>query len=198
MTNTEVVDPSSLSVRNVGMRARDYAQEMDELVAKAFAGHDPIRAATVAKQLVNELEEKDPELLDGWLRLRAEDLLRRQIGLMQSSQRSHNRAVAGRKAFAEAREAFEQGNPEPMARHMDWLSTYFVVDNTFTRKKLGDCTGKDLSFVAKGYETRARTARFEAQFFEQLAQKVGDDLVSDHYTEEQIVKFRESLASFYG
>lgn len=178
---------------------RDYAAEMLDKITAGFAVESdlPINAAVVAKRVIAELEATDPDLLQGWLRLQAEDTLRRYAGLVQSAERSHNRAVSGRRAFQEAREAHENGDSEPLRAHTTWLSTMFVVDDSYTRRALGECTAVDLRYVSGRYETTARRASFEALFFKMLADKVGDDKVGDVYSEEEIAHFRTTIDSMF-
>jgi hypothetical protein len=181
------------------MIRRDYATEMLDKVNETFAAaaDGPVSAAVVAKRIVAQLEDADPDLLRGWLRLNAEDLLRRYIGIVQGSERSHNRAVSGRRAFAEAREAHEAGDSEPLQAHTTWLSSMFVVDDKYSRLPLGDCTATELRYVSSRYEQTARSASFEAVFFKMLAEKVGDQKVSDVYTEDEIAEFRSDIDSMF-
>jgi hypothetical protein len=177
---------------------RDYATEMLDRINSAFAAaSEPVSAMVVAKRIVAQLEDTDPDLLQGWLRLNAEDLLRRYAGLVQSSERSHNRAVSGRRAFADAREAHEAGDSEPLQKHTTWLSSMFVVDDRYSRLALGDCTATELRYVSSRYEHTARSASFEAVFFGQLAEKVGDQKVSEVYTEDEIAAFRNTIDSMF-
>lgn len=178
---------------------RDYVAEMLDKINAGFAVESdlPLNAMMVAKRIVIELEETDPDLLRGWLHLQAEDILRRYVGLVQGSERAHNRAVSGRRAFQEAREAHENGDSEPLMAHTTWLSTMYVVDDSYTRRPLGECTAVDLRYVSGRYETTARRASFEAVFFNMLADKVGDDKVGDVYSEEEIAHFRTTIDSMF-
>lgn len=178
---------------------RDYAAEMLDKINGAFAAaaDGPMSAIAVAKRIVAQLDATDPDLLLGWLRLNAEDLLRRYVGLVQGSERAHNRAVSGRRAFAEAQESHEAGDSKPLQRHTTWLSSMFVVDDKYSRLPLGDCTATELRYVSSRYEQTAKSASFEAVFFGQLAEKVGDQKVSDVYTEDEIAAFRNTIDSMF-
>jgi hypothetical protein len=178
---------------------RDYAVEMLDKVTSTFAtpSDGPMSAMIVAKRVVAELEAKDPDLLRGWLKLNAEDILRRYVGLVQGSERSHNRAISGRRAFAEARDAHETGDSEPLRAHTTWLQTMFTVDDKYSRLALGDCTATELRYVSGRYEQTARSASFEAVFFGQLAEKVGDKKVSQVYSEKEIAAFRSTIDSMF-
>ena len=73
---------------------RDYIAEMDERIAAATAGSGWV-AAVVAQKLHAALLESDPDLLDGWLRAMAVQMLRRVIGLKGSQERSAARRGRG-------------------------------------------------------------------------------------------------------
>lgn len=54
----------------------------------------------------------------------------------------------------------------------DPLSSVYVVDETYTRRAVGDMTADDLLFVAASYTKQARKLTLEAAFFKELAKIV--------------------------
>lgn len=167
---------------------RDYVGEMrakvDELATGVY--YPPL----VANRIINDLRTHDPELLDGWLYLQAEHILRQSINDRDQSRRSAARSRATRSVFAESVAAAERtGNTAVLQR---WLNAPFSL-STGARMALRDMSRQHLLDAGRQYQTRAQTQGLMAGFLQALAVQVGDGTVADRYSEEQLTAMWESL-----
>lgn len=170
---------------------RKYAEEMRLVIDEATA-QGPYVSRSVARDIVSELQENDPQLLNGWLMEQAEALVWAAINFRDRSRRSTARASSTRTAFAQAAaEAEGTASPEPLER---WMETRFVVNEGRLRKQLMDLDHEELTYVANSYVQRAQSSTFEAAFFRALARKVSSGTVKNHFTEAQLVKLRETIS----
>jgi hypothetical protein len=170
---------------------RDFATEMRALIdAETSAG--PYVSRHIARDIVDKLETADPELLAGWLHEQAEQLVWGAINYRDRSRRAHARTTGPRSAFAEAAVRHDEGDPRAMT---GWLGCRYVVAPEGTRKVLADLNRDELIYVARGYEKDSRSLAMEAAFFRALARKVKDGPVSEYFTEDQLLRLRESLLS---
>jgi len=171
--------------------SRDYLTEMRVLIDSKIKD-DRYIPELVAKQIVETLRESDPELLAGWLELHAADFLRTTIISIGRSKRTHVRTTAKGKSFrAAATHATKTGDTKPL---QNFLDVRYAVDINGTRKKLPDMMTMDLMFVAEGYANTAKRSALISSFMRKLAIKVGVDKVSDHFSDEQLLKMWSSLS----
>jgi len=167
---------------------RDYVAEMRAVIDQEATGE--YVSYVVAGHIVEKLTETDPELLIGWMQAQAVTLVHQMINDRDRSRRTHARTAGPRSVFAGAAQKHEQGNPAPLS---GLLATHWVVNGDDLRKPLAAMTSDDLTFVSADYRKRASDAAMEAAFFAALARKVGRGVVSDHFTNEQLQKMRDSL-----
>lgn len=171
------------------MSDRNYLADMNTAIEEAVPGGD-YTAPVVAAGLVAHLRETDPDLLAGWLDLRAEVVLADVIARRSNSKRQTARVFAPRRAFAEAARSFET---EGEAVALRPFAFEYVVDAANTRRAVGQMTSADCLFVAGRYEDTARQAKLEAAFHRAVAKKVGAGTVGDAFTEEQYLTMYRSL-----
>lgn len=177
----------------VRRRQRDYALLMRDLVDHATKS-DVYISRSVAKEIVQRLQDTDKDLLEGWLMQHAEQLVWQMINERDRSRRAHARAQSSRTAFARAIKANEEGDEEPLGTFM--MCPYVVQDGS--RRPLADLTRDDLVYVAQQYRLREKSNRFEATFFEALAKKVPDgSRVVDYFTERRLRQLRNELPPDY-
>jgi hypothetical protein len=169
---------------------RDYVAEMAAAIEAAMPDGDYV-APIVAAELVERLRAEDPELLSGWLHLRAAVFLADSIARRSNSLRSAARVMAPRRAFAEASKVFETG-AAPLA--LEPFKTEYVVDGGNTRRRVADMTGEDHQFVAAAYADSKRTAALLEQFHLAVARKVGKRRTADVISEEQYLRMYRSAA----
>lgn len=152
---------------------RDYIAEMDACIEYATRGSGWV-AAIVAEKVCAELAERDPQLLEGWLREMAADTLKRQIQARYAGARlrEHHRVTRG--AFADQARIFEEGKDENGARLLGMFALVHVVSAGDIRKRAGEMTGEDHLFVAERYHTRGTSDLMRAAFHRAVADKVGD------------------------
>lgn len=170
--------------RNLAKEVRDYVD--DELDKSG----DTFVAGIIASNVVDRLRREDPELLTKFLDQHAHQIITRMIGDIARAQRSHARANAGRKVYSEALERHEAGETRALA---SWLDTVYVVTADDQRKRLGDMTQDELLYAANDYSERARTNAAQAAFLRALAERVGANLVSDIFNDEDLARMWNSL-----
>jgi hypothetical protein len=69
------------------VKQRDYASEMLCVLNTTFANAATVDCRSLARNLVKKLLETDKELLSGYVSLRAEDLIYRELRLMAQARR---------------------------------------------------------------------------------------------------------------
>lgn len=169
-------------------RDRDYAAELRAAIDQYRHENDGEPPPIMAEKIVRQLYEKDPQLLLGWLELNAVSVMRDVITSIDRSQRGYQRRVAGRAVFAET-----ATNPEGASK---WLALYYTVDERSTRLPLRLMRSEHLQYVADGYTADGTTALMEAAFFRAVADRIGEDTVEQHFTEEAILRLRRSITGF--
>lgn len=172
------------------MSERNYAAEMRAIIDAETAGTS-YSSPVVAEHIVTKLRATDPDLLDGWLHSQAEFFIRHAINLRDCSTRTHARTAARRQAFGSDAKRHAGGESTAMVA---WLNVPFAVEDG-TRKRLGDLTADDLTFVADTYDSRARENAMTAAFLRALRKRVGRKTVADHFTDEQLNRMWLSLTS---
>lgn len=167
---------------------RDYIAEMGQAVEDAIPEGDYV-ASVVAAELVERLREEDPELLSGYLHLKAAVILADVVARRSNGKRQAARLGAPRKAFAEAASRFGEG--DVTALHP--FAAEYVVDETNTRRTVANMTAGDCRFVASKYEESARISKLEAAFHRAVGKKIGARLVGEVFTEAQYLDMYRSV-----
>lgn len=168
---------------------RDYVAEM-RAVIDAETSDAPYVSRAVAEHVVKKLRVVDPELLWSWLDAQAEQFVWQAINDRDRSIRGRARATSSRSRFAENAERFSAGDSTAMD---GWLNAPYAVGDG-TRKRFADLKAEDCLFVASGYDRRSAANAFEATVFRVVADKIGDDTVADHFTNEELAALRSSIA----
>lgn len=167
---------------------RDYIAEMSQVVEASIPAGDYV-ASVVAADLVERLRMEDPDLLAGWLDLKAAVILADVVARRSNSRRQAARIGAPRKAFAEAARSFTDGDIE--ALHP--FAAEYVVDDENTRRAVANMTADDCRFVASKYEESARISKLEAAFHRAVGKKIGARLVGEIFTEAQYLEMYRSV-----
>lgn len=171
------------------MGERNWVQEMDQIIER-HTNVPTYQTRIVAQDIVTELLAEDPDLLNGWLQIRAADLIHETINHRDRSNRARGVIVRKQETFKDALDKFTSGDREPIH---SFLATRWVVNANNDRKRLRDMNKEDLNFVAAGYEDRARQNISYAQFHWALARRVGDRTVGEVFTDEQLIHMKEQL-----
>lgn len=169
--------------------SRDYLTDMNEAIEQAIPDGD-YTAPLVAADLVDRLRAEDPDLLSGWLELKAAVFLADAVARRSNSRRQAARVAAPRRAFAEAARSFSADGDATVLRP---FAAEYVVDEDNTRRTVARMTAEDCRFVAGRYDETARQAKLEASFHRAVAKKVGVQTVGDVFTEEQYVAMYRSV-----
>ncbi|MEV6737944.1 hypothetical protein AB0N14_13815 [Streptomyces sp. NPDC051104] len=168
---------------------RDYIAEMRQAVEDAIPAGDYV-ASVVAAELVDRLREEDPELLSGWLHLKAPVILADVVARQSNSKRQAARIAAPRRAFAEAARSFSTDGD---VRALSPFAAEYVVDEANTRRTVAHMTADDCRFVASRYEEAARISKLEAAFHRAVAKKIGGQVIGEVFTEEQYLEMYRSV-----
>lgn len=169
--------------------SRDYLADMNAAIEEAIPDGD-YTAPIVAAELVDRLRAEDPDLLSGWLHLRAGVFLADAVARKSNSKRQAARASAPRRAFAEAARSFAETADEAV---FSPFAAEYVVDEQNTRRTVARMTAADCLFVASRYEDTARQAKLEGAFHRAVAKKVGSRTVGEAFTEEQYLTMYRSV-----
>jgi len=172
------------------MPTRDYAAEMATYIETRTPEGDYV-TSKVAKQIAEQVRRDDADLLTGWLMLNATSLIAKQISHSRLVTRARSRKSLKQSRFADAANAFESGNPEPLQEYLDKLR-YTTPGNV--SKPLGNLTGADCRFIASTFHDTSSTMHFEAVFMDALARKVPSGTVRDHLTDAQVSELRANVA----
>ncbi len=146
----------------------------------------------VAGKIIAQLEEQDPELLAGWLRERAHDMLRDHIAGASRSRNARARKKAKGKRFFLAAQAFtEDGDYGPISLY----TAEHVVDFDNSRKRACDMTGAEHKFVADFvYREPGNRLLMLAAFHDAIADRLRPDQpMSEVVTESDYVLMYRSI-----
>lgn len=168
---------------------RDYIAEMRQAVEAAIPAGDYV-ASVVAAELVDRLRTEDPELLSGWLHLKAPVIVADVVARLSNSTRQAARVGAPRRAFAEAARTFAADGD---VKALSPFAAEYVVDEANTRRTVANMTAADCRFVAGKYEDAARISKLEAAFHRAVAKKIGTQLVGEVFTEDQYLDMYRSV-----
>lgn len=190
-TEMEPYDGAILGAPAYEPPERNWIEEIRAWIDKAIdETGGTYHARVLASHIVNDLKDHDPELLLGFVRTQAEELIYTIINKRDRSVRSHARAVRPRSLFAAAAKAAESGNTEALS---EWLNTPFTtIDNL--RKPLGQMNRVELTYTAEQYEDRANRNRMNAALLRVLARRLKEgQVVADIWTETEIVQSWENV-----
>jgi hypothetical protein len=166
---------------------RDFLAEMRRIIDEMAVGS--YSAPQLAQSIIGKLDVNDPELLNGWLDANAVALLTQIINARDRSQRTRARLQHKASVFGDDAKAFEAGDTK---RIIPWLTVHYALKDNI-RKPLAELTADDLRFVAKRYDDSAKISRFEAIFFEKMAERVGNKTVAEVYSDQEIINLRKLL-----
>lgn len=174
------------------MTIRDYSGEIRAIVDTYIrqSGYTP---RGVARDIVNQLRRQDNELLKGWLDLHAEDFMWQLINDIDRARRSRIVSAAKNKTFREASDRYLNGDPNAYESFLTMPLT--VADGT--RKPLGKLNRGDLEYVATFYDDRAKSHLIMRDLMVAISNRIGNDIVEDHYTHEQIEAIYHSIQDLY-
>ena len=181
--------PQEREGRVTSVTDRDYIAEMQQAVEGAIPEGDYV-ASVVAGELVERLRVEDPELLAGWLHLKAPVILADVVARRSNSKRQAARTGAPRRAFAEAARSFASDGD---VRVLSPFSAEYVVDDANTRRTVASMTADDCRFVAAKDEEAARISKLEAAFHRAVAKKIGSRVIGEVFTEDQYLEMYRSV-----
>jgi hypothetical protein len=170
---------------------RDYLDEVAEEVAKYLDGHDHVISAEAASELIARWEAENPGLLIGWLRVRAQQVLKDYIYTVTLSRGARRRGEEQRGRFAKFADGFHDALNEGAEKGREFYRYHSVTEGALLiRKPLGDLTAKQVQEVRDRYHQAARDSGFYARVYEKVRLRVvakgSEAVVADVYTPEQL------------
>lgn len=159
---------------------RDYQAEIEGLIKEATQGSG-WAAPIVAKQLFEQLEAEDPELLQGWLQEMALPLLTKAVGDYVRAQRAEARRNTKGKEFRDAVAAHAAGDENALSVY---LATH-VVGPGHTRKRACDMTGPEHLKVGQWYERAGVESLTMGSFHVAVAARVGNRRTREVFSQQQ-------------
>lgn len=186
---TALNSPQERRGRVSSVTDRDFIAEMSEAVEGAIPAGDYV-ASVVAAELAERLRTEDPELLSGYLHLKAAVILADVVARRSNSKRQATRIGAPRRAFAEAASTFAADGD---VRTLSPFTAEYVVDGENTRRTVANMTADDCRFVAAKYEESARISKLEAAFHRAVGKKIGARVVGEVFTETQYLEMYRSV-----
>jgi hypothetical protein len=181
---------------------RNYAKEMRELIDERATGN--YAAAVVAAELVAELSNKDPELLENWLYSNAGNLIRDLIMSRDKSRRGRNRAranenVESKSVFIQAVEAGDLEKIAALRAEYADQQTEFLKERYATadgsRVSLGEMNHDQRVWVADHYKETAASNLLQEAFLRAIDRKAGRKQTWEVFDEETLAKLWRSLSS---
>ncbi len=141
-----------------------------ELVRQAVPQGDFV-PAVLGRQLLEKLMKEHPALLKAWMFEKALRSIIQQLTEHLELRRSGERLPAKRES---KRESFAVAAQTRDVERLGFFDLRFAVDANRTKRRLGEMTGADHTFVAQTYTHVEKRAAMEAAFHHALARRVGD------------------------
>lgn len=139
--------------------------------------------AILAHDLVTRLREEDPALLEEWLDLHAEELMRNTVNTIIRARRTYARHNASKSVFANAVQRAEAGEPALLE---GFLEQQFTVNADHTRKRLADMYKEEVLYASQMFNRLARSHQMQAAFLRVIADKIGARSVGDTFDNDQL------------
>lgn len=142
--------------------------------------------AVEAAGFVEWMASEHPDELAEWMRSKAVYFATRELGDMLRSERSRAARRAGSRAFGVA---VSSGDDEALSV----FRSVCVVDESNTRRAVGDMTGADHRFVAGQYEANGNRVLSLAAFHRAVAKRVGRKRTAEVIDEATYERLRSSF-----
>lgn len=172
---------------------RDYLTEVREEVADYLDSHrNGVVSAQAADELITRWEAGDPDLLAGWLRARARQILRDYIYATTLSYGARRPREEQHARFAKFASGFVNAGGEGSAEKGREFYRYHSVNEgpLLVRKPLAELNAVQVAQVRDRYKQAAKDSEFMGRVMEAVRKRVEDHgpdaKVSDVYTPEQL------------
>lgn len=175
---------------------RDFAREMDQLLASLIDDRDSIILRELAAEALNWCREHDPELLQGWLELQAEDMLWHSLTRKQSYERASATRVNRHAVFQAALESAEKpGGDKAEARaYLSMLDTRYACNSRREHKRYGLMTKEEVTYVANTYANLEQRSRLRRMFHQAVADELGEgQTVADVFSPTRLLGIQREL-----
>jgi hypothetical protein len=168
---------------------------MDDLFEKIIDNRDGYILRDVAAEALKWCEEQDADLLEGWLRLRAEDMIWQTLSHRESKQRARSATVNRHAVFEEALRSASPGGDQQQAKdYLSMLDTRFACNPDQVRKKYGQMSQEEVLFVAGTYGRLENRSRLRRMFHEAVAnQLLPGEVVGDKFTPHRLLGIQMEL-----
>lgn len=169
---------------------RDYDTEFDAFLADECLSLSDHAPAAVAADLVRKAQELDWELLLGWLDLRAEEFVARELRRRKHVQDVRAAKEDQARVFSDAARRHTDGDEAALHPFRFTL----VVNARSERRCVAEMTRADHLFIARQYVDAANAAKFEAAFHTAVAKRIPEGkTTADVMDEATYVRLRDSM-----
>lgn len=175
--------------------SRDYVREMDELFKKLVDDRDSYVLRDVANEALVWCEQNDPELLQGWLALQAEDMMWHALSRMQAGERARATRVNQHAVFQDALRSASSGDNQTKARdYLSMLDARFACNPGHEHKKYGLMTKEEVLYVATTYQRLENRSRLRRMFHEAVARELKEgETVQDVFSPHRLMGIQREL-----
>jgi hypothetical protein len=173
---------------------RDFASEMEDVFNRHTADRDSYVLRDVAAKVIAWCQHNDPELLQGWLSLRAQDMIWDTLNKREQSNRLKAQRSTKHAVFNRALEAAYNGNAQPAREQMSMLDAKFSCTPNHDRKKYRTMTSEEVLHVARNYARIEKHSGLRRAFHEMVAAKLlPGEVVGDRFTAESLYNIQYEL-----
>jgi hypothetical protein len=174
--------------------SRDYASEMDSVLAQFISPEENYVLRDVAAKVIAWCEEHDPALLEGWLRLQAQDLVFHTLSRNEQKERQRSERGTKHAVFAAALASAVNGDYAPAKEQLSILDARYSVGAKSNRKKYRAMTREEVLTIAGSYGRMEAHSRVRRLFHEMVAERIGDgETVGDKFDATQLYSIQREL-----
>jgi|SRR5688572_9066041 len=174
---------------------RDYAREMDDLFIKIIDNKESYVLRDVAAEAHQWCQEHDPDLLNGWLELQAEDMMWHALNRRETADRAKASRVNRHAVFEQAlQSAAPDGDRREAKAYLSMLDTRFACNSSQERKKYGQMTKTEVLHVAGTYGKLEQRSKLRRMFHEMVANGLSEgQTVGDQFTPRRLLDIQREL-----
>jgi hypothetical protein len=175
-------------------KPRDYAGEMDAVLTQFTSPEESYVLRDVAAKVMAWCEENDPDLLEGWLKLQAQDMIFHTLSRIEQSTRHKSERGTKHAVFAAALASAANGDYAPAKEQLSILDARYAVGPKSDRKKYRSMTKTEVLAVAGNYGRMEKHSKLRRMFHEMVAEHlVEGEVVGDKFTATQLYNIQREL-----
>lgn len=167
---------------------------MDAVLTRFTSQQDTYVLRDVAAKVMAWCQENDPELLNGWLELQAQDMLWHTLTRREQNDRLRTQRATKHAVFANALRSAANGDYEPAKEQLSILDARYACNPGRERKKYRSMTKEEVLHVAGNYGRVESHSRLRRIFHETVARSLEEgEVVGDRFTAEGLYLIQREL-----